>query len=332
MRQIVLLGILALCLRLQAAELSTAASPPNAYDFGTVKQGARVVHNFPLKNDTAAPLAVQSVELSMPGMTAKFKPVAAPGVEASITVEWYTARVSGEIEGEAIVHFADASRQPVSLSLTGVVEPPLEILPFPAVFLSAFQGEEVERRLSIVNHEAEPIAITLAQSAGKHLAASLHVLQPGRTYELVTKIPPGALPGRYEEELSLSTDNPKFGTLTIPAHIFVKPDLYANPEVVDFGRVAAEELQEHPTTRELLAQTFLVKKRTGEFAITSIETNLELVEIQRYPAAGSSSSFRIDVALNPHSLKAGALRGWIQIRTNDSKFPQIRIPVTGEIF
>jgi len=42
----------------------------------------------------------------------------------------------------------------------------------------------------------------------------------------------------------------------VPVHVFVKPDLYANPEAVDFGPVSAEELQKNPAARELLAQNF----------------------------------------------------------------------------
>src|SRR5262249_23984223 len=159
----------------------------------------------------ATPLTIKSVELSMPGMKARFKPVINPGAQSSITVEWERTHMTGEIEGEGVVHFADDSHGAMPLLQKGVVNPPLEILPFPAIFLSAFQGENNERRLKIVNNEARPATVTLSQSASKNLTASLVTIEPGRSYELVARIASCTLPGRYEEELSLSTGDPEIG-------------------------------------------------------------------------------------------------------------------------
>src|SRR5437762_7227215 len=77
-----------------------------------------------------------------------------------MTLHWNTSNVTGEMEEEAIVHF-DGDSQPVAtLLVKAVVKPPLELLPFPAIFLSAFQGEKNERRLRIVNNEEKPVAIS----------------------------------------------------------------------------------------------------------------------------------------------------------------------------
>jgi hypothetical protein len=255
-----------------------------------------------------------------------------PGLDRSIAIEWDTSRVAGEIEGQAIVHFGDTSQAPVTLLLKGVVQPPLEILPFPGLFLSAFQGEDNERRLRIVNHQGQPTVISLSQASIKHFTATLMELERGKTYEVVAKIPPDVLPGRYDEELSLSTSDPKLARLTIPVHLFVKPNLYANPDVIDFGSVAADLLRKDHAIRELVTQTFLVKIRTGEFAITKITSDLEALELRKDPPHGDSSTYRIDVALNPQKIKAGKLEGSIEIDTDNKDFPKIRIPVTGRVF
>jgi Protein of unknown function (DUF1573) len=326
-----LLAVLCLCASAQIQPPRTL-SPETAYDFETVKQGAKIVHGFTIKNSTALHVSVQAVEFSMPGMTARFRPLIAPGQNGSVVVEWDTSHLAGEIEGQAIVHFADTAQPPIAFRLKGVVEPPLEILPVPAIFLSAFQGEDTERRLRIVNHQAQPIAIALSQASGKHFTASLTELARGKIYEVVTKIPPAVPPGRYDEELSLSTNDSKLARLTIPVHLFVKPNLYANPDVIDFGSVAVEPIRKDPAIQELLTQTFLVKKRGGEFAITKISSDLEALELRRDPPHGNSSTYRIDVALNPQKIKVGKLEGYIQIETDDKDFPEIRVPVAGRVF
>src|SRR5215510_914417 len=78
----------------------------NTYDFGSAKQGTKVVHAFLIANSGATPLTIKDVELSMPGMKARFQPIVNPGTEGSVTVEWDTSHLAGEIEGQALVHFA----------------------------------------------------------------------------------------------------------------------------------------------------------------------------------------------------------------------------------
>lgn len=327
-----LLALLCPCVAAQSAGPAGIAFPEAAYDFGTVKQGSKVVHSFTVKNSTATPLTIRSVKLSMPGMHARFAPAVAPNATGRVTIEWDTAHVSGEMAGEATVLFAEDSQPPATLQINGVVQPPLEIQPLPAVFLSTFRGEDNESRLRIVNHEAEPATISISVAAGKHFIASITTIEPGRVYELVAKVPAAILPGRYDEELSLSTDNPKLGSVNIPVHVFVKPDLYANPEAIDFGRVSVEDLRKNPQSRELSTQTFLVKKREGEFEIKKVSSDLPGLEVRKDPPHGKSSTYRIDVALNPQKIPAGKLGGFVEIETNDRDFHVIKVPVTGRVF
>ncbi len=326
LRLLLLLGMLCLYASAQVE------SPETVYDFGTVPQGTKIVHRFSIHNSTPVPVTVQGLEFSMPGMTARFGALIAPGLDRSIAVEWDTSHVASEIEGQAIVHFGDPSQAPVTLRLKGVVQPPLEILPFPAIFLSAFQGEDVERRLKIVNHQGQPTVVSLSQPSIKHFTATLLELEHGTAYEVVAKIPPDVLPGHYDEQLALSTDDPKAASLTIPVHLIIKANLYASPDVIDFGSVSADATRDNPAIRELSTQTFLVKKRGGVFAITKIGSDLEALELRQDPKAGDTSTYRIDVALNPQTITAGKLDGFIEIDTDDKDFPHIRIPVTGRVF
>lgn len=320
------LGVLCLCVS------AHAESPETVYDFGIVPQGTKIAHQFSIHNSSAVPVTVQGLEFSMPGMTARFGALIAPGLDRNIAVEWDTSHVAGEIEGQAIVHFGETAQPSVTLRLKGAVQPPLEILPYPAVFLSAFQGEDIERRLRIVNHQGHPTVVSLSQPAIKHFTATLKELDRGKTYEVVAKIPPDVLPGRYDEELVLSTDDPKLARLTIPVHLIVQADLYANTDGIDFGSVSADVTRKDSAIRELLTQTFLVKKREGVFAITKITSGLDALEFRKDPSHGDSSTYRIEVTLNPKTIKTGRLDGFIEIDTDDKDFPHLRIPVAGHMF
>jgi hypothetical protein len=67
------------------------------------------------------------------------------------------------MDGEATILFGDRADRPAILLLKAVVRPPLELLPYPAIFMSAFQGEDNECRLKIVNNNEEPTATRYRQ-------------------------------------------------------------------------------------------------------------------------------------------------------------------------
>ena len=59
------------------------------YDFGSVKQGVRIKHDFKVRNVGDAPLRISAAELSLPGMQARVVPaVVPPGTEGTVAIEW----------------------------------------------------------------------------------------------------------------------------------------------------------------------------------------------------------------------------------------------------
>jgi hypothetical protein len=75
-----------------------------------------------------------------------------------------------------------------------------------------------------------------------------------------------------------------------------------------------------------------VKKREGNFEITKITSDVPGIEISQDPAHQKSSSYRIDVALDPRKVGPGELAGSLEIYTSDSDFPHIKVPVRGYVF
>jgi Protein of unknown function (DUF1573) len=328
-RTATLVAVAAACLAARAG-LDRDAPTRERHDFGAVTQAEKVVHAFTVRNDGAAPLGIERVDLSEAGMTARFARVIPPGAEGQVRIEWQTGLLAGEVEAEAIVHFTAEARPPLRLSLRGVVRPSIELLPYPAVFASVFAGEAAERHVRIVNHEARPLAITRVDGGGRLFAAALETLQAGRVYDLRVRLPAGRPPGRYEETVYLDTDHPQRARIPIPVHLLVKTDVYANPEVVDFGTVSLDELARAPSLVDLLTQTTLLKKRAGEFQIKAIASDLDLLRITRQPE-GRSGTFRIDVGLQRQRLRRGPIDGSIRVATDDGAFPEVVIGVRGEL-
>jgi hypothetical protein len=114
------------------------------------------------------------------------------------------------------------------------------------------------------------------------------------------------------------------------SNVFVKADVYANPEEVDFGEIDLAALKRNPGRLPLLTQTFLVKRRQGPFTVRAYSTDVPGLAITTSPGrADAIHQFTISVSLD--KLTAGPLEGRINIRTSDPQFPEIEIPVHGKV-
>src|SRR5262245_15356006 len=328
-----LLVSLALCFGvrpLHGEESEPAFISETRHDFGVVRQGDKVTHGFLLRNRGESPLVIERVEFSRPGMTARFPAAVPVGGEGTIAVTWDTAAARGDLESEAVAYLGGPAQTPVHLVLMAVVKPDVEVLPYPAVFVSVFAGDSAEHSLTIVNNDEQPLTITRLEAAGPHSNARVETEEAGKRYRLIVVVPAEVPPGRYREQLLVETDHPTRSRLTIPVNIFVKAEVYANPEVVDFGVVPLAHLQKEPGLLQGLTRAVMVKKRSGPFAITKISSDLAALDVQQTPAA-KSSAFRLDVGLVPQQLRPGKIGGTIRVVTDDAKFPEILIPVRGEL-
>jgi len=315
-----------------AQPLLADSAHQDQYDFGSVKQGTDIHHEFTIRNDGSAALRFSAAELSMPGMKARFAPAEiAPGAEGKVTLDWTTGNVAGAVQGIARIRWSDPAQPETLLTMKGSVVPALSIEPIPAVYLSAYSNEPVERVLTIRNNDSRPLALTHAQ-AGAHATATLTTVEAGKVFTVTVRPVAHAAPGKYEESLSIQTDDAAIGTITIPVHVWVKPDLYANHDVIDFGAISREAAQQPGAADAMLTQVAVLRRRSGAFEIKAIASDSPLVVVKQTPATGPSDSFTLEMKLRPEALFAGAkIDGKVRIQTSDRRFPEIDLPLAGSV-
>jgi len=324
----------ALCLLQPCAPRAQAAIdiPEPIHDFGTVVAGTQIETRFVIRNHGTGPATIRRVELSQPGIRVRIRPVLAAATEESLAVVWNTTGLSGAMEAEGTIQFVEAGLAPVIVVLKGTVKPRIELAPLPGVFASVFTGEGAQRSVTVTfNGDRPPVVSRLKTAAGVHFTAALTRLDVGGSYRIDVSVPPDLPAGRYTESVFLETSDPASAPVRIPINILVKNDVYANPGIVDFGIIQVKVVAAAPNLLELLTHTFLVKSRDRELAITSIECDVDALEIVRSPASGPSQTFRIDVRLRRDRLVPGPLTGSIRIGTTDPRFPRVDVPVSGHI-
>jgi len=306
-----------------------AADATSSHDFGTVKAGTIVTHMFAVGRP-APGASVQQVELSEPGMTARLAPANDHDDQFRLTLTWNTTILDGRVESQALVHWSDQSYAPTRLTLRGTVTPVIALDPFPAVFFSVYQDEGGEGMVKILNRDDRPLEVTQVEPLGNHFTAQVRTLVPGQEYALIVNVRAGTEFGRFRERVVIHTNQPLRPEVPVAVNVLVKPDLYASPEVVDFGEVNLEQLRQIPALRDGLAQVVGIRRRQGAFTITSVGSNIPGLDVSVSPSR-PAETFRMDIKLIPDQVKQGMVSGVIRLGTSDPMFPEITVPVRGEI-
>jgi hypothetical protein len=224
------------------------------YDFGTVKMGVTLSQTIALRNAGDAPLIIERMSLSLPALTARVKNVVAPGEEASLALQVDTARLSGAVEGDVVLHTNDPRATRLSLRVQGHVRSPVEVLPRRALFLSAFRWEAEAKKgvVTIVNHDDSPLEILGSRTDGDRFTVELTPVQTGQRYQLAARLLASGLAGQARGSITVSTNK---GEIEIPVFTFLKEKVYGNPPDVDLGRISLEQLGKQPNLLDFLAHS-----------------------------------------------------------------------------
>jgi hypothetical protein len=312
------------------------------YDFGIVKTGAKVQHTIPLQNLGATDLVIQDMRFSVPALTVRAPRVIPAGGDAVLTLELDTSGFRGDVQARVILRTNDPHADTLELQVRGRVESAVELLPRPAIFVSAFRWEVEEREsaIIIVNRDERPLEILGLRSEGGQFTARLKPVEEGRRYELVVKLRGSGPSGMGLGRITLNTNQGE--TIAIPVFTLLRDRVYVNPPELDLGQISLEQIEQHPHSLRFKTETLYVYKYRGENFRIQVDASPSFVAIKKTPAdgpgamvniprQGRTAIFEIAVAPIREELKLGTLKGTIRIRTNDPEFPEVLVPIRCEL-
>jgi hypothetical protein len=275
-----------------------------------------------VRNAESSTVRVRMEDVSHPGMKVRMPQELVAGATGWITVSWDTQTVQGESTAEILLRFNEAEL--VSLTLTAKIVPTINILPYPAVFISGFRDERVTRTLEIVNNDAAPLNIIRLTRDNEDLPRSYSVevrtLEPGRRYQLDIELEPSGQ-GRSQDVIKVLTDHPRFPAIRIPVNVLIKDDVYINPESVDFGQIS-----NHVSSPESL----LLKARHRPIKVLSVTSDLPFLKVTpaRADTLAWTHEFQVEIE---GKLPKGPFAGTIYIKTDDVSFSELKAAVEGEV-
>jgi hypothetical protein len=210
------------------------------YDFGTVAQGAKVVHEFEIKNSGTADLVIQRLSPSC-GCTATqlATPVVKPGATEKVRVTFDTSGFLGDKTKTVAISSNDSENPEKVFTLKGRVITGFSVEPSRVDFGEISPSSSLssrQREITFSVAEGTELKITKISSLSNYLVASPVVTQENKAVVKV-EILPTVPKGEFRDRIIFELDGGKRAAVNVPVNASVKGDLRLSPGTLSFGVV-----------------------------------------------------------------------------------------------
>ena len=229
-RRLVAPVLIVAALALAAAALAQGQKPravfkATAHDFGKIKQGDVVSHEFTFRNEGGAPLVIDRVETTCGCTTAPVsEKMIGPGKEGRIKAIFDTRGYWGR-QAKYIYVYSNDGRQPRhELSLIADIEVPpsarLDVDRFNVDMGVLLEGEEPAAKIVIKSTGQRELKIEMDHEAvkfysgGRPLASAVS-LPAGESREIEMRFPAQTRPGFQRDYVLIRSNDPARSTLSI---------------------------------------------------------------------------------------------------------------------
>jgi hypothetical protein len=116
----------------------------------------------------------------------------------------------------------------------------------------------------------------------------------------------------------------------VEVNILVKPDVFVDPEAVDFGTLSRSHIGSNRSVLDFIRQTLVISRREGSMRVTSVATNVPFLVVDTSPD-GAAHTIMLEVGIDLERMETGSINGFIRVGTDDPDHPELEIPVRGSI-
>lgn len=196
-----------------------------AHDFGKVKQGDVVIHEFTFRNEGDAPLVVERIETTC-GCTAALvsEKTIAPGRTGKIKTTFDTRGYSGRMTRYLYFVSNDAREARRELSVSADIDVPpsarIDVDRFNVDMGLVLEGEEPAAKIVIKSTGQRELKVEMAHEAvkffsgGRPLASAIS-LPVGESREIELRFPAQTRPGVQRDYVLIRSNDPVRSTLSI---------------------------------------------------------------------------------------------------------------------
>lgn len=295
----------------------------NVYDFGTIKEGQKVIHDFIVENGGEEQLVFDASGTCDCTTIVISATQVAPGATTSIRFIYDSKNVDGHDEESLKVVTNDPQLPLATLTLRGEVNRTFVVDPSVLSFGAIGRDERATRtiRISAKDMTGE---LKISQIGCERPEIKTQVKSGSDEHEKVIEVAVDALalpPGRLETKLDLHTNYGERGVIQVPVDVEVKGSIRVEPEILALRRLDAGAGGAGTVTVSALDEV-------TRFHITGTEYLLDTgqepqVTVQESKAA---QAYQITVKFTP-GLTAGFHRGQVKLKTDNPQQPEVTFMV-----
>ncbi len=284
------------------------------HDYGKVSQGTKVKHEFIISNKGNAELKIEKL-VSSCGCTASQASSEAiqPGAQGKIFVEFDTSGFSGEKIKTVQLYSNDPLHPMETLTLTGVIEPDLEIEPRNIFFKEVIKGSaeaSAAQEVSIKVRDGVQAEIVSFKSYSPHILVKELDTNPRHKRILIT-ISPDAPTGELRDRVVVNMKGANLSSVNIPVFALVRGDLKLSTNSLSFGII-------DPKLKEQLKRSVKLENSGAKpVNIQKIVSSDEAVKAS-YKTIKGGRIYLIEVEVDPLKVKT-ALRASLDIVTDGAE-------------
>ena len=257
---------------------------------------------------------------------ARFDRTIAPGEAGNISLEVRTKGYQGEIHKTASVFSNDPKRPQINIGMKGTVWTPIHIEPRYAQ-LKGIAGEEIQSAVRLTGQKEEPLVVKVASvSIPDKVEVNLEEKEKGRTYLLTVK-DKSKVETKYRGKVTLTTNYSDKPEIEIPVAAMITGRLEVRPEILTFGRIPLEKLEQLKTDgRQMTRSVSLVLHKGDDLKIEKVELDGDLFRTSiEEPQPGRTARVIVEPVLE--KLKKGANQDRLKIHTNQKGKELVEVPV-----
>ncbi len=293
-----------------------------SHNFGRVKSGTEIKHDFWFTNTGTGPLEILRVKPSC-GCTqaGQHDRVVQPGETGKIPIRVDSNKLPKESKKSiAVITNCPGEQAQVSLEIVGEVWKPVEVAPtqctFGRITQDAMKTQTLVRKVTITNNTDKPANITNVRSNSPMFAAEVKPIQDGKTFELSVSVAGGVSPGQNSAEIELETGVEESPTLKVPVHLFVSLPVDVTPAKLSLPS---------PRSSVFTGRLYVRNNATEPFQVTSVEASNPALKVA-FEEMKAGMMYRVNVDVPPDY--QGSDQGdSVTIRTSSADVPVLTVQV-----
>lgn len=205
------------------------------HDFGRVKAGSVVRHEFVFTNSGDATLEITGVRTTCGCTTAgEWSRQVEPGQTGRIPIQFNTGGFVGTVMKTVTVTSNDRERPWVALELKATVWKPVDVNPpYAVIYANAETLGGSRSTVRIINNEDQPIELSSPQCDSEFFTVEVKTIQPGKEFEVEIKPVVEQNPINRQGVILLKTSSTNAPQIEIRAMTILQPVVMVTPPQIN---------------------------------------------------------------------------------------------------